>query len=148
MTFRPFTQLILKTHLQPAAVRQRLADAIQNQIVRGTVSQNTFEIRRVIHYTNSFLPIMKGKIKSTGEGSIIKVTMAPHILIICFMVSWLGFASGLLAIAAFHLLELSIVLIGFIPVGMLIFGYIFVTAAFKFEARQSILCLRQLLAIA
>lgn len=148
MTFRPFTQLILKTHLQPAAVRQRLADAIQNRIVRGTVSQKTFEIRRVIHYTNSFLPIMKGQIKATREGTVIKVTMAPHILILCFMVGWLGFASVLLAIAAFHFWGLSIFLVGFIPVGVFIFGYVMLTVAFKFEASKSIFCLRQLLATA
>lgn len=43
-----------------------------------------------LKYKNSFLPIMKGKIKARGSGSVIELKLSLHLLVRVFLTVWFG----------------------------------------------------------
>src|SRR5580692_8908617 len=51
----------------------------------GTVKGRSFSIRRDIQYRNSFLPLIRGKIVPTPNGSRVNVFMFMHPLSLIFM---------------------------------------------------------------
>lgn len=55
----------------------------------GKVNDRRFRLRRAIRYGNSFLPIIKGHIVPSREGTIIEITMRPSIPVMVFMGVWL-----------------------------------------------------------
>ena len=109
----------------------------------GNLEGSHFEVSRVIHYRNSFLPIIKGEIQPEMSGSSIDITMRPNGFVIAFMMLWLGFVGFfLLAIVGSlissalqgNLEDPSIVLA---PGGMFVFGYTLFVGGFKFESSRS-----------
>ena len=56
----------------------------------GSVQDNSFRIRRVIGYRNSFLPLVWGHIVPTPTGARVIVTMFMHPFSSAFMLFWLG----------------------------------------------------------
>lgn len=54
----------------------------------GTLSRSGFEIRRIIHYRNSFLPNIRGRFEPSSEGTIIRVTLKLHPFVKAFLVFW------------------------------------------------------------
>ena len=56
---------------------------------QGTVSDQGFNITRIIHYRNSFLPRIRGQFESTPQGTIVKVNMALHPFVLAFLVVWI-----------------------------------------------------------
>src|SRR5579862_5389712 len=57
----------------------------------GTVRDRSFRIRRDIQYRNSFLPLIRGRIVPTPNGSRVNVLMYMHPISFIFMVGWFGF---------------------------------------------------------
>src|SRR5712691_12358037 len=56
----------------------------------GSVQNSSFRLRRDICYRNSFLPKIRGRVTSTGNGSRVSVVMFMHPLTLIFMLFWLG----------------------------------------------------------
>lgn len=56
----------------------------------GRISENGFEIRRVIHYRNSFLPIIRGRFESFGHGTTVHMTFQLHTFVAIFALFWLA----------------------------------------------------------
>lgn len=116
----------------------------------GKIYNNTFEIKRVINYRNSFLPKINGEIQNDINGSKINIKMDLSEIVKVFMILWLGgvllgciatayniiFNDGLNSEGRFFML---------IPFFMLIFGVVMVSFGFKAESKKSIKDLEEIL---
>ncbi len=164
--FLPFERLTIKTYLSPEKIQQKLAEVVEPRRMRfgflsgphkpyqGELDGKRFNITRIIHYRNSFLPVIKGEIRPEIEGCSIDITMYPHPVVIAFMIFWLG-TTGSIFFALLCNALLSVVLSGtgdiassssgiFIPGLMFIFGYLLLTGGFKFESVRSKVFLQKL----
>jgi hypothetical protein len=123
----------------------------------GTLDGYKFEIRRIIHYRNSFLPIIKGEIRPDAGGSSIEITMHPHLVAIVLLIGLLAGAGLIFSIIIFGVIYSAlqshglstISLTGLLqgcmyPIGFLLFVYLLVTLPFKYESHKSIAFFREL----
>ena len=157
MLFAPFERLTIETALPPEEVRRRLEQVIEpkqmfrfssrdHKAYQGNLNNDRFEVSRIIHYRNSFLPVIKGEIRPGLGGTVVAITMQPHPLVIAFMLIWFGFAGTIFA----GILFTSVIsiwqanggsltnLAGLIfPAGFLLFGYVLLMGGFKFESVKS-----------
>lgn len=92
-----------------------------DQPLIGTIDDNTFRVRRDIHYRNSFLPLVHGRITPTPTGSHISVKMFMHPLVAVFMLFWLS-GVGSIGVLMLFKQQVSLAAFDFIPLGMFIFG--------------------------
>ncbi len=104
----------------------------------GQINGQTFSIKRIIGYRNSFLPNINGNMERDFNGMIIKVKMRLHIAVLIFLCIWCG-GVGLACIAfltqALGNSEFSFAAI--IPFGMLLFAYALTMGGFKYESNKS-----------
>ncbi len=105
-------------------------------IFEGDISRDGFKIVRIIHYRNSFMPVIRGTFKQSQNGINVMIRMGLHPFVMAFMCVWFGSVFfGLLAAGAgldSNKLSLSIPLLI-----MLIFGWVMVYGGFWFEARKA-----------
>ncbi|TGL31638.1 hypothetical protein EHQ52_17070 [Leptospira koniambonensis] len=109
---------------------------------RGSILENEFWLRRIIHYKNSFLPTIYGKIIPTSEGTTIDLRIRLTIPQIILTIFWYSFDLILILIFPFSelwgiLLFVSIIL----PFIMLLVPII----AFRIEANKAIEILKEIL---
>lgn len=95
MTFLPYDKIVLKTKLtdkQIVSILNSITDTdtkfsfkklfkSTNKTYFGSISDNNFEIKRIIYYKNSFLPISFGTIEKTLNGSTINIIMRMHMAV-------------------------------------------------------------------
>ena len=100
----PFARLEFKTYLDAENVRQRLAAEVESRTIfrqsiwrrdhrffAGRVEENgRFQINRVIHYRNSFLPYIYGEITDDLGSTRIKLRLHPHPVVMVLMPIFLG----------------------------------------------------------
>ena len=153
MKYLPRENITYKTKLNEDEVIKRLLNFIEPEKTfsfgiissgsiksyEGQINGQTFKIKRIIGYRNSFLPIINGIIEKDYDGeTTIKVKMRLQIFIIVFLFIWCG-GAGLIGIAfltqAFDGSEFNPAIL--IPFGMLILVYALVMGAFKFESNKS-----------
>ena len=151
--FLPIENIVYRTKLTEEQVVTKLAESIEaeksfgfgayrttySKPYIGTIRGNSFEIKRVINYQNSFLPTISGKIQKDGIWTKIYVTMKPEIIVITFMAIWFG-CVGLGCIGAIYYAittadEFSPFFL--IPFAMLLFGVILLFGAPKIESSKS-----------
>ena len=67
------------------------------EFFKGKVFEDSFKIERIIHYRNSFLPVIIGNIEEIDGGCKVNINMRLNIFAIIFFPSWILFAilSGL-----------------------------------------------------
>ncbi len=58
----------------------------------GTISKNNFQLWRVLHSANSFIPIVYGEIKPSDKGSVVYITIRPFwgafgLMILLFLIA-------------------------------------------------------------
>lgn len=104
----------------------------------GSISSNQFTISRIIGYRNGFLPVICGSVEPVNGGSVISLTMRPHIAALVFMGLWFsgvlfGIGAVTLAVITGHSPAHPAMLI---PFGMLVFGVALVSGGFWFEATK------------
>lgn len=58
----------------------------------GAVKDNSFRLQRNIHYRNSFLPQIRGRMIFVASGTRVNVVMFMHPLVFIFMLFWLASA--------------------------------------------------------
>jgi len=148
MILFPLDKFIISTNLRKNEVVKRLERQIApvfsymiqvkstDKPFKGKVSDNGFEMMRVVSGRNSWLPFIKGQIELTSEGSLIQISLSWHWIINLFMAMIMG--SSLL-------LGISLALSDFrssrfqwtdlIPWGFLFFTYIFAMVTFDEEQR-------------
>lgn len=153
MKFLPFEKFTYRTDLDYNEVHHRLYDNIEPyQLIRfsslfrnhsgkpyqGNLSNSSFDISRVIQYKNSFLPKIKGELKEDGKGTKIEVRMRLHLFAFIFMIVWFsGVTIACFFVGGLFFNNSSFEPFSLIPFAMLIFGYLLVVGAFKYESIKS-----------
>jgi hypothetical protein len=110
----------------------------------GEVNDQGFQLRRAIHYHNSFLPVVKGTFEQGSVHTKIEITMTLHPAVMVFEFIWvagvitIGFIPTLVTLKDGSQWDL----LG--PVVMLLFGWLLTQFSFLFEARKAKKILLQL----
>jgi WD40 repeat protein len=104
----------------------------------GTVNASGFEIRRIIHYRNSFLPQIKGRFESGPLGTTVHITMGLHPLVLVFLliwsIPWLGLGVPILLFGVLPgNAPLEMALMPFVPIAFLTVVWL----AFRYESNRS-----------
>jgi hypothetical protein len=58
---------------------------------QGTISEEGFQISRIIHYRNSFLPVIRGRFEVETHKTVIHVQMSIHSFVMVFLGFWFLF---------------------------------------------------------
>jgi len=138
MKYLPFERLVYETPHSEDQIIAYLKDEIRSQSYSGSIKENSFELKRVIYYRNSFLPIIFGSIEKGTLGTRVSVRVRPHLFVLIFGGIWCGIV-GLVAII-FLVVSLASLRFQpgmFIPLLMFAFGYALIMGAFKYESRRS-----------
>ncbi|RMH00619.1 MAG: hypothetical protein D6706_03500 [Chloroflexi bacterium] len=159
----PYARLTLKTYLSPFEVETRLRDNVQSRAIgmrikayfrlsehkpfEGKVANGTFNINRIIHYRNSWLPYLKGKIEQDLDTTQIIFTATPPLfsMVITVLAIFLVPFAILMAIIQ----ESPNSLTGFLgPVFIallfVLFFYVVSIAFFNYEIRKSLKILKEI----
>ncbi|MEP6645683.1 MAG: hypothetical protein ABJC12_01220 [Saprospiraceae bacterium] len=165
-SFLPYENYILTTALPAAEVNKRLADNIEPKSnspftfggrvsvkpYEGKIENGEFTINRIINYRNSFLPVINGVIASTPRGTTIFVKMRLVIIVLIFIIFWLGMVgfagTGLLLAGIFKIQSdppVNFLPYSFIPLGMFFMGVFMTSYAFKRESKKAKIFLEELL---
>ncbi len=109
---------------------------VHDKPFEGIFSENGFKVKRVIHYLNSFIPIVKGRFSRSLEGTTVTIQMFPHPIsyFFIFAVTIFGLIFGY-GVGSVSSERTSLVLI--LPVVFGIVSYIVVCCGFWFEAKQA-----------
>ena len=153
MKYLPFEKLTYKTSLASEEILKRLRENIEpkktfrmtglfgskdHKHYEGSIEGRSFSISRIIHYRNSFLPIIKGEIASKHDGTHIHIQMRLHTIALIFMALWCGILGLVFLVISFDSLnEGSFDPFLLIPLGMLLFGYLMTVGGFKYESGKS-----------
>jgi hypothetical protein len=147
MTFLPFETIIIETPLTKDETIFNLTNNIEREktfrlsnksntkVFEGQLTANEFEIKRIINYRNSFLPIVKGRIDTIGTRTRLTINLKLHIGVMIFMAVWFCFV-GLFVTASLSSRK-GIGEIFLFPVGMLIFGYALMMGGYLFESKRT-----------
>jgi hypothetical protein len=115
----------------------------------GRVDEHSFRVRRDIHYTNAFLPRIRGQISPIPGGSTVRVTMHLHPFVAAFEVLWLSFTGFFALIAVANSFAGFVALRtrgdtggpdglpALIPLAMFVFGIALTCGAFFPEAMKA-----------
>jgi hypothetical protein len=110
-----------------------------HKLFEGDVSSAGFKIMRIIHYRNSFLPVIQGTFEQGDEGTRINIRMRLHQLVMAFMCFWFGGVGIAMLVTAGGLFtgktEHSLVLL--IPIGMFLFGWGLTSISFWIEVKKA-----------
>jgi hypothetical protein len=122
-------------HVEPVSwFRFGWPNSANDKRFEGEVTIDGFNVRRVMGYRNSFMPVVRGEVQSAGAMSRIIVTMRPFIFVIVFCAIWcVAVITGLTAGSQ----------IWFAAV-MLIFLYLMVMGGFWFEASKQEQALKEI----
>lgn len=102
MILLPIEHITYKTSLKESEVIKRIEDNIEpEKFIRfnmynndatkpyeGQINGQTFSIKRMINYRNSFAPIINGTVNNGFDGITIKVTMRLTVFAIVFLFIW------------------------------------------------------------
>jgi hypothetical protein len=118
MKLFPSKKIMLHTSLSKAEVFRKLkknirpADCTNNNeqdlLFEGLITKNSFCIKPVINYSNTFIPEIKGEFAETGNGTRIAVMMKPTRSVMRFIIMW---------ISGISFCALILLLSGFVPGG-------------------------------
>ncbi|MBD1936748.1 hypothetical protein [Microcoleus sp. FACHB-68] len=100
MQLLPYSSFTVKTQASLPAVIDKLNAQIEapkairwgvsrnHAPYEGTINDSGFDIRRIIHYRNSFLPKIRGRFEPFSQGTLIHVTLRLPPFIIAFLLFW------------------------------------------------------------
>ena len=104
---------------------------------QGEVYPGGFRISRIIHYRNSFLPMITGEFQPGAAGTKVVIRMGLHPFVTVFLCVWFGGVGlGLFAVLSGIRSGQTSPAMLLAPVGMLLFGWGLAFAGFWFEARK------------
>jgi hypothetical protein len=153
MKYLPFETITYRTNLPVEEVIKRLRKNIRQKKkfidksipfvnvsgpYAGTIKDSTFKISREISYNNSFLPVITGHVEQNRSSTNIYVKMRPHFGVLIFMSIWFsGVFVGALAFTLPVILGKNFELESLMAPGMVLFGYLLTTLAFKYESKKA-----------
>lgn len=162
----PYRKFTIDSHLNKTEIISRLANSVSDsrrnwqsgetraKIFEGALSESGFQIKRIIRYRNSFLPIINGTFETHENGTKVLITMKLHPLVLVFLLVWI---SPLIMIGSVLLLSLivsmittgtvdsNLLIIFFALMGMLLFAYLLTINGFMIEANKADRILSELL---
>lgn len=160
MRFFPYENINLETAFTEEEIYKRLNDFIEfdkshriglygtksNKKYSGQIIGNSFYIKRIINYRNSFLPRIEGTIISDNNGIRVNLKLRLYPVVLIFMIIWLS----ILTIMPFIALNTGEIENGnllpiLIPFFMMLFGFLIFTIPFKIESRIALNDLTNLL---
>lgn len=154
----PFERLSFTSKLSSKAAIQRLGAATEprkffrlfrseeSRDYEGEVTGPDFNIRPILRYRNSFLPVLTGSIASSGSGSTITLSMKLDTFVLVFCAIWMSFVALVgVGVAVQLLQEPESSVWGFMPLIMLVIFAVIVNAAFRWEVSRQTRNLRRLL---
>ncbi|MEQ8462448.1 WD40 repeat domain-containing protein [Coleofasciculus sp. E1-EBD-02] len=105
----------------------------------GRISSDGFEVRRIIHHRNSFLPTIRGRFESGSQGTVIRITMRLHPLVIGFLVFWyLTWYSATIPLFLWSIFSGDVVIVqGLLFLGLPIVVLFTFWCSFWYEANRS-----------
>lgn len=146
----PYKRLVFEYPLSKEVIIRRLTPEVakprsglqwlekRTEKFQGTVSEEGCQISRIIHYRNSFLPVIHGRFSPLAQGVRIEITMKLHAVVLAFIIIWLGFVGRMAVLAAPQMLTTGRVEgWGAILWAMLIFFYLMVTIGFWIETNKA-----------
>jgi hypothetical protein len=147
LPFFPAERFVIEAQAAPDEVRERLAGAVAPRhraslrrpgaAFTGTVGANSFDLRRVLGYRNSFVPTVRGSYASGIAGTRVEVRLRMFPAVAVFMTVWLSLAAasfvGMVVIASRNPPRSWLPLVG---IAFFAFGYLLMTLSFSFEARR------------
>jgi hypothetical protein len=154
--FLPEKRFAIEAHDAPEVIRERLEAEVEpprrlslrkpQRPFAGTVGPESFELRPVLGYRNSFVPYVEGSYGSGLDGTRIDVRMRLLRPVAVFMAVWLSFAAMFVAIAAIAAAHDPLRL-GFVGLALAFFGvgYACMSVLFLLEARRTRAKLERLL---
>jgi hypothetical protein len=152
MNFLPYENLTYKTHLSKEEVLKKLSNKVEPkrgifpdngyQPYEGTISENTFKIKRIIGYRNLFLPYIKGKIEESQDSTLIHIKMRLHPFVIVILCIWsLFMALGVLVFITIFARETQNPSMSNLPFFsfplLIIISPVVVCSAFHYEGNKS-----------
>jgi hypothetical protein len=142
----PEKRFAIEAHDAPAVIRERLEAEVEPPRRLSTVGPESFELRPVLGYRNSFVPYVEGSYGSGHDGTRIDVRMRLLRPVAVFMAVWLSFAAMFVAIAATAAAHDPLRL-GFVGLALAFFGvgYACMSVLFLLEARRTRAKLERLL---
>lgn len=149
MRFLPVEHITYRTTLKEQDIIKRLRfatgrerslsfepDSINSiKTYEGKISEQTFDIKRIITYRNDFSPRIKGTIETTIGGTMISVKMRlskSTFIFLCFWCGGVGFGFFRLLLRA---LEFDPEMLLFL--GMFLFAYVLTMGSFKPESNKA-----------
>jgi hypothetical protein len=158
--FLPYENYILITKLSPKIVMDKLQAQVQaersiyksvspkNLLYEGRCADNSFKIKKIINYRNSFLPNITGNVYTELGETHIHIKMQPHTFVLVFMGVWLsGVSFGCIVTLISTVLNFAangFNAVLFAPCGMLAFGLTLFIGGFKSESVGTKVFLKQL----
>jgi hypothetical protein len=153
MKFLPYERFRIRTVLSKQEVLKRLDTVIEpKQFLRlfgikekpyeGKIEDSHFAVSRIIWYSDPFLPMIKGDVESEMNGSSICISMQLRILVLVYMIIWLGIVGFFfLAILGLWISSLGqtseaepiFLILG----GMFVFVYTLILGDFKLQSVES-----------
>jgi hypothetical protein len=146
----PYQKLVIEVPCSREELTRRLAKEVTGrkrnwgrpeeraELFEGVVSDEGFEITRIIDYRNSFLPVIQGRFYPHVNGVRVEITMRLHVAVLIFSVFWLSMVGVSAVGAASHILATrSVDAATLIPLGMLLFFYLMSTIGFGVEAKKA-----------
>lgn len=152
MKILPYENLTYKTHLSKEEILKRLSNKVEPKRgifpdnaykpYEGTISENTFKIKRIIGYRNLSLPYIKGKIEESQDSTLIHIKMRLHPFVIVILCIWsLFMALGVLIFITIFAREVQNLSMSNLPFFLLplliIISPIVVCSAFHYEGNKS-----------
>jgi hypothetical protein len=144
----PYERFEVETTLTNSTIVEVLSSKIEPKKIfrlssnhapfEGDISLDGFEINRIIHYRNSFLPVISGQFHTGVYGTKVIIKMRLHFGVIAFMCVWFVVMGSAFFSSLSSILDnkTAMSVATFIPLGMLIFVYVMVSGGFWFEARK------------
>ncbi|MDK2771532.1 MAG: hypothetical protein KYX68_04805 [Flavobacterium sp.] len=153
MIFLPKENIIYKTKLEPIEIIYRLNNVIEPyksfrlkgilsekefKEYEGEIINNTYNVKRIISYRNSFLPRIEGEIIKDLSGTKINVKMKLHSLVLFFMIIWMSLTLIFFLFLLKEMIKAEKFSFEIFPaLLMLIFGYGMTLGGFKYESIKS-----------
>jgi hypothetical protein len=147
MPLFPDERFVIDAQAAPEEVRDRLSSAVASgrgvslrkpeAVFTGTVGSNSFQLRPVLGYRNSFVPTARGSFASGSAGTRVDVRLRLLPAVAIFMVVWLSLAAAFfLVMVVIAVLNPSRSWLPLIGIAFFAFGYLLMTLSFSFEARR------------
>lgn len=116
----------IAAHTEPEKwYRWRWPSSANDDRFEGQIGADSFHVRRIIGYRNSFLPVVDGTVHAAGRGSKIEVQMRPFAFVAVFAAVWVAGVSVALFTPMWPF-----------GLGMLAFFYAMTMGGFWYEASK------------